>query len=755
MQAPTAFQSYLRNLPQGDSLWLLTSELYKRVSPFWQQTPEWWVLSLHIDVQGKPQILLFAEADPLRVAAPPHAPIYNHRGEIVYQLESQSYRHSISVAQVGSFLSASYSPFLVEESIRNAQSPNIDSYFARATRARGLWTDQQPTELLLIKPNVFETTDSTAKAGILQQLLSSILVENASWQIRTDSSGLRLIGQPWQQKEKAVENSSATAEIAALFQSVPTDFSYILKIDRAIESRFSEEVLPKAAPLAIPEAAVKNIQLLKDALGSGIYYGSGKYKFIVAPIKQPTLLHEYQQQQFTKLVPQWRVATGAFPDALFERSFGFSDTTYCKQLGNYLLLSDHLPLLAAVKARARGESFSFKELLQPPEAIALFQTALQKQIKNTPALNGLGAIGLAEHQLSFHFSNLPARAAFSAVERSFARWHPERLTNLLQLPNGWLVQQQNGLSIYYNSVGNKVWTKTLPLLRAGEAKNVLTSTGKQVLATGGKGLFWLTDKGVQQARQLPKPAEHIQIVQLGQKQRIIVSLSGSGLLMLNEKGEALSPWNPLFTPEQAGPVYAFGHNGSYGLATVTETGRLLMFNQWGRSLPDFPLQLPRASKGTLLFSNEVAAFTFIEEKGQLIQLDFSGDIVQREQLVERPNISTKLRLVQSATDTSRVYTWQEANRLTVLNQRKAKLFAVEGISNAEVGFYRFSNLPDLYLINGDGYARLFLANGNELTTEPVRSDGQAHLRYNSASNTIMLATIAENGLLVHQLGQEL
>ena len=320
-----------------------------------------------------------------------------------------------------------------------------------------------------------------------------------------------------------------------------------------------------------------------------------------------------------------------------------------------------------------------------------------------------------------------------------------------------VVQDSTGI-LYYVSADNTVlWSDTLTapavgvsllpggggvpgglLLGAAHRLHLLANDGREVLPFP----LNLPDT-VRVATLLAAPGSGS-----GAAARLLAVTGGNDLLLLDAKGHLFPGWQPkqLDFP-LAGRPALLSVNGRDVVLVPLQNGYVYAFDGKGSLFPGFPLSMGgRLAGGVLVQAGATltrSRFTLINQHGELVVFNLSGDIITRTRLATWSR-TARFRLVPDARGRTYAVTREDGNQLDVYLPNKAvplitQRFVTSG--DKPVQFFDFGNGRRVVAITETGPGNVFIYDGKGRLQggAPLPSTGTGiGLSYDATTDTYQL-----------------
>jgi hypothetical protein len=241
--------------------------------------------------------------------------------------------------------------------------------------------------------------------------------------------------------------------------------------------------------------------------------------------------------------------------------------------------------------------------------------------------------------------------------------------------------------------------------------------------------------------------------------RYFVSTDSGNLYLLDKNGKALEGWDPKKTGEKsiAPPAHIRVPGKGDFMVSQTYTGKLNFFNRRGELQPGSPLLLGKESfKPAIAMTNSKGGsmrILAISSEGELVQANFSGEILDRHQIV-KPDRDSEFHLVTDQNGSEALLITQQFNKVNVMNEQEKELFSVP-VSGSDLIFqyFNFGAQRRIFALTDltQEFCYLYDLNGNLLTATPLESTGKIQMRHTPAKGQYVIYSISNSKLFEYLL----
>ncbi|NVJ87649.1 MAG: hypothetical protein HWE15_15205 [Algoriphagus sp.] len=345
-------------------------------------------------------------------------------------------------------------------------------------------------------------------------------------------------------------------------------------------------------------------------------------------------------------------------------------------------------------------------------------------------------------------------------------WGPQSITNYQDGTEDLILQDENYNLHLLNADGTLVYSYPLSGPILGEAFQIdYYKNGKLqvLLATPEKvyGIDRLGNPLTGYPFDFEEKLTHLQLVDYdnNREYRFFLATAEGNLYLLDKIGKRLDGWNPnsLQDPSfQAPNHFRVPGKGDY-MGTLSTSGSLHLFNRRGEKEDGSPYDLKGAFNSGLFFGRLAASNRFgltgVTKDGQVIQVNFDGEIINRNQLVKEDRDS-EFFLVPDQKNQSFLIVSKTFNQLKVFSSKEEELFNSR-VSEGKLIYQYFDfggNRQIFALVDQEqNFAFLYDLNGNLLTNLPLDSSGRIQISFDQRNNQYLIRSIVGNKLISYLL----
>ncbi|WP_157366949.1 hypothetical protein [Algoriphagus vanfongensis] len=344
---------------------------------------------------------------------------------------------------------------------------------------------------------------------------------------------------------------------------------------------------------------------------------------------------------------------------------------------------------------------------------------------------------------------------------------PKAITNYQDNTEDLVIQDSNHILYLVNSAGETVYQQQLSGPVISEALQVdYYKNGKLQLLVATADRIYGIDRLGNPLPNYPfsfagKTMTHLNLVDYdnNKEYRYFVSTADGELYLLDKTGERLEGWNPLKIGQKtiAAPAhYRVPGRGDYMVA-IGENGKIFLFNRRGEVQSGSPIQVADALRSGFVFNRSSKSRTFqlsgISSEGEVIHLNFAGEISYRNQLIKEDR-DNEFLVIPDQKDLDYLIISRHFNQVKVMDRDEKELFSAR-VSDGDLSYqyFDFGSNRQIVVITDrvQEFAYLYDLQGNLLTQLPPESKGEIEISYYPNQNKYLIRTIAGQHLTTYQL----
>lgn len=233
--------------------------------------------------------------------------------------------------------------------------------------------------------------------------------------------------------------------------------------------------------------------------------------------------------------------------------------------------------------------------------------------------------------------------------------------------------------------------------------------------------------------------------------RFFVASTTGDLYLFDKYGEMMEGWSPKRTAGSLASKPAYHRIPGIGdyMVAMNKTGEIHLLNRRGESQVGESIQIGQGVSTPYVLqqsgrSSETQLITVTDE-GEVVRLNFKGEITDRKQLV-RPDRTSTFHLVKDQAEDRYLFAVHDFNKVTVLNTNTEVLFEKNLSSeNLDFQFFSFGGDRNIFVVIDQVQEFIFLYNlkGELLNTRPISGKNRLDIRYSSSRNEYSIYSINE------------
>ncbi|EIM76055.1 hypothetical protein A3SI_11879 [Nitritalea halalkaliphila LW7] len=186
--------------------------------------------------------------------------------------------------------------------------------------------------------------------------------------------------------------------------------------------------------------------------------------------------------------------------------------------------------------------------------------------------------------------------------------------------------------------------------------------------------------------------------------RYFLGTSSGELFLMDKRGTLLEGWDPisLSAPLAAAPQHHRIPGLGDRMVALTQDGQVYIFNRRGEPQAGSPVSV-NAVLGTdygLVLRGQASdsRLTTVSEGGEVLQVNFKGEVAYRNQLA-KPDAEVNFQLLPDNLGDRFLFLVQSFGRITVMDQEQAPLFEIPSYSeDVDFKFYNFGKEASILVL---------------------------------------------------------
>lgn len=346
---------------------------------------------------------------------------------------------------------------------------------------------------------------------------------------------------------------------------------------------------------------------------------------------------------------------------------------------------------------------------------------------------------------------------------------PSGIQNFNDRSTDLVVQDEDFFIHLISEEGEKVFSQQIPEPVISEVHQIdFYKNGKLQLVFATKNFIYALDRYGNLLPGYPVPmVENKEIAYLNvldydnnRNYRLFVATNDGELFLFDKEGQILDGWEP--NDNDSGPLsYRPGHHREAGLGdfmiSLHNNGKLNLYNRRGEV---------KAGGGVVLgngigtgyaieegSNNEPSKIVTINEVGEVLKLNFKGEVTYRNQLL-RPDTDTRFSLVNDQRNSDYVWVVEEYNKLKVLRPNEQLLFDMNIPSNdLEFKYFSFGEGNKIFAVldKVQDFAYLYNGKGQLINQKPISVSQSLWIHFSGSDNVYTLVTLYGDKLYEYKI----
>lgn len=209
--------------------------------------------------------------------------------------------------------------------------------------------------------------------------------------------------------------------------------------------------------------------------------------------------------------------------------------------------------------------------------------------------------------------------------------------------------------------------------------------------------------------------------------RFVINDPEGNVFLTDKNVKPLDGWKPRYfdKPLVQSPIHK-RVNGKDVFVIVEKTGKIWLMSRRGDPLPGFPIDTEADIASPLFIQNandmDDATISVITENGEIIEVNFKGELVRREQLY-KPVANTAFEIIKNVSGNTYLILRKTENNYELLDKNGLRLFSKDYISKSpnSVQYYQLGGGNEFiaFVDSGGAYLYLYDRNGLLITGRPL------------------------------------
>lgn len=495
-----------------------------------------------------------------------------------------------------------------------------------------------------------------------------------------------------------------------------------------------------------------------------------------------------------------------FPMHLFEGRFEGFGETIVSSIGGYVVFANSIRTLKNFLDDYQNDSMWGKSVFQKkyiesiPKAVVFnqlvdvskfynlmvpaltpnWQSVFQKYAQEIQAFDMVSVSITAENnrasvEVSLDYQLEPIRKAADVLltlsrEVVFNQalvYGPKVLENFNDRSKEYLVQDMDMTMHLINSEGDRVFSRDLSEVILGQVFQVdyYKNDKLQVVFATKDGIYGFDRIGESLPGfpiTLPNGRDISQFNVLdydkSKDYRFFVSDEVGDLYIFDQQGQLFDGWNPRRTTGSLAAAPA--HHRIPGLGDVMVSlhgnGNLEIMTRRGESKIGPAIRLGESVSTVYGLTDQrgsVAQLVTINDAGELVKVNFSGELTYRNQLL-RADLETKFKIVPNQNGDGFLIVTHEYNKVNVLSQDEEMLFSWDILSeDLYFQWFSFGYQKDIFVVidRVQEFVYLFNLKGELLNSKPLNGKIPISVSYSGSRNEFLIHAVFEKRLMEFKL----
>jgi hypothetical protein len=337
---------------------------------------------------------------------------------------------------------------------------------------------------------------------------------------------------------------------------------------------------------------------------------------------------------------------------------------------------------------------------------------------------------------------------------------PKAIKNFNDNTEDLVLQDQKNVLYVINSAGEQVYSQALSGPLVSEAFQIdYFKNGKLQLLLATADRIYAIDRLGDPVPGFPLslPGEKISQLNLldydqSREYRYFIGTEKGNLWLLDKSGKPLDDWSPLALGEQTigAPFHVRVPGKGDFMVALGKSGKVSLFNRKGESQPGSPIQLPKGSYSPMGIDRSASiALTALTEGGELVGASFTGELVQKKQLLKTTR-DDRFRLLANQNGTASLLVIEQFSKVQVLDSNEKQVLNLPIAGNqAWIGYFDFGPARKIIAVTDLKLALGYLydLSGNLLIASPLQSNGEIQVSHQPSSGQYLIRTRAGKTVL--------
>ena len=345
--------------------------------------------------------------------------------------------------------------------------------------------------------------------------------------------------------------------------------------------------------------------------------------------------------------------------------------------------------------------------------------------------------------LNFYLPDLPKRSIPDRIDQlrtltvtDYITTKPYLVTNHNDRSQEIFLQDTSNTIYLIDNQFNVLWNKQLEAQIQNNVSQIdYYNNGKLQLIFTTNDQVHIIDRTGAYVPDFPKSIpggqsiDHFSIIDYdnSKKYRFGISDKNGNVYLTDKNLKPLDGWNPKVFKDPL--VMAPTHlrvNGRDVIIIQETSGKLWLMNRRGESMKGFPKDLGIEVNTPVFIKNanslEEATMTILTSSGEIVEMNFNGDLIRRDQIY-KPDAETTFSLLEDVTGDSYVIIRKTGNKYEILNEEGNPMFQKDYFSKTPLltQYYHLGGGVEFIVMvdTGGSFLYIYDQNGNLISGRPL------------------------------------
>ena len=234
--------------------------------------------------------------------------------------------------------------------------------------------------------------------------------------------------------------------------------------------------------------------------------------------------------------------------------------------------------------------------------------------------------------------------------------------------------------------------------------------------------------------------------------RFMVSTNGGNIYLYDKNGKNLDGWKPRELGSRlSASAFHRRIRSRDRMIAVEKRGMVNVISRTGLMSGGFPIDLKSDTQGAPYISVgsdfENSSLTTITQSGEIVSINFNGEIIKRQQLY-KPTPDTEFSTLIDVMGQSYLFVRKSANRLAIMDSNGEILFEKDYLSSNNLSwqYYNYGGNKEIIIVldKDQEFAYLYSKNGQLINYQPVEASQPVGLLYFTTEDNFRLYKVYGN-----------